>query len=98
MVGIAIGGRHGSVAAQDLDPLIVAVRGLAAVVDGPDYTFAEAQRDYRPVQIADLTDFGIHQDRCRRIDFFYFVSNQKSRHIEIVDGHIQKDSTRHLYI
>ena len=50
----------------------------------------EAQDDQRGIQIAGFADFRIDPSRRPCIHFFHLAANEEARHVEVVDGHVEK--------
>ena len=84
--------------AEDFDSLVIAVRGLAAVVDDADRAVLELQGDDRGVDIVILGIAGIGQDCACRGNFRDIAAGQVADHIEVVDHHVSEDTAGNCYI
>ena len=92
---LVVGG-DAALGAEHLDALVVAIDGLAAVVDHAERTVGEPQRDDAGVHIAGLADLGVDQARADGADFGDLAAGQVADHVEIVDRHVDEDAAGHL--
>ena len=105
-LAIAVNGLMGGVVAhhhlplrtEHFDPLVIAVNGPAAVVDGAQGAVGEAQGHHRRVQIAGLPDGRVYQGAPRGIELLDLVAGQVAGDVEVMDGHVQEDSTGGLHV
>ena len=81
---------------EGLDPLVVAVDGLAAVVDRREDAVGVAQHDDRCVEVTGLTDGRIDADRPGGVHHLDLAAGDEAGHVEVVDGHVAEDPARHL--
>ncbi len=84
-------GRHAR-AAEDLDPLVVAVHRLAAVVDRRDGPVRMREHDDGRVDVASGADGGIDQHRSPGEDLDYRRTDHEARHVEVMDRHVDEDA------
>ncbi len=90
LVGITVFGGDFAFAAEDLDALIVAKGGLAAVVDGADSSSAEPEKYDSGIKVIFPSKAGINQYRPRREDFFHLIANEEASHIKVVHHHVEE--------
>ena len=97
-MGGVVAHHHLPLRTEHFDPLVVAVNGPAAVVDGAQGAVGKAQHHHRRVQVAGLADGRVYQVAPRGIKLLDLVAGQKAGDIEVVDGHVQEDSARCLHV
>src|SRR5205814_4935645 len=84
---------HHSFGTEYLNPLIVSVDSLATVVYCSNDTVFKAQCYRRRVPIAHFLEYWIDQNIDLRIDLLDVRPYEETCHIEIMNGHIQEEST-----
>ena len=77
---------------EHLDPLVVAVDGLAAVVDRGDGAVRMREHDDGGVDVAGGADGGVDQDRALGEDLDDRRSDDEAGHVEVVDRHVDEDA------
>jgi hypothetical protein len=73
-----------------LEPLVVAVRAHAAVVDRADRAVREDERDDCGVDIADLRRIRVRERRCARRDFEDVRADDVAGEVEVVAGRVEE--------
>ena len=91
-VGSIVGDRHHAARTEHLHALVVTVDSLAAVIDHGKGAVFKGEGDHGGVPIAGPGEHRVHQHGGSRINFGNFASHQVTRHVEIVDGHVQEDT------
>src|SRR5574340_509506 len=90
--------RHGNaVAAQNFQPLIVAVHRLAAIIDGADGAIGELQGHDGGIEVAEFCDLRGEQDVPDGVQFLA-LAQLEACHVEVVDGHIQEHAAAILQV
>src|SRR5260370_14942595 len=72
--------------------LVIAIDGMAAVADCANDAVLKSQHDNCIVCIADRGDVRIAYSAGLGKDLLYFVSNQETGHIEVMDRHVEEDA------
>ena len=86
--------RRGAGRAEDLDPLVVAVDGLAAVVDHRQAAVLVREGDHRGVDVAELAQARGDADAAGRVDLGHLAAGHVARHVEVVHGHVEEQPAR----
>mmetsp|Transcript_38065 Transcript_38065/g.127390 ORF Transcript_38065/g.127390 Transcript_38065/m.127390 type:complete len:385 (+) Transcript_38065:183-1337(+) len=100
-VGVHVVGHHHRRRAERLCALVVAVRRLAADVDGGRPPLAVLDDDggrvvrLRAGQIGDLL---VDHARAGRKDLERVLAHQEARHVEVVDRHVLEDAAAALHV
>ena len=81
--------------AEDLGPLVVAVGGPPAVVDGSHRAPLEAQGEDRGVHVPRRADGRIDEDRRGDVDLGDFGAHEEACHVEVMDRHVQEHPPGH---
>src|SRR5258707_2780085 len=95
-VRIVVLGLHHPRATKNLGPLVVTVGRAAAVLDRADYPVSKFQNRDGSIHVTNGADRLVHQHARRGVDLFYLAADEKAGHVEVVNGHVQKQSTRDL--
>src|SRR5579875_409969 len=77
---------------QHLYTLVVAINGLAAILNRADHAIVEAQQDGGCVYIASLANRCVYHHASQRKNFVHFAVDQKTGHVEIMNSHIKKEA------
>ena len=80
--------------AEGLDALVVAERAATAVRDLADAAAGRGQQRDRGIDIARRADCGVDEARAARIDLHRLFAEQPTRHVEVVNHHVAKQSAR----
>src|SRR5438309_7251686 len=88
-----IAGRNHAFRSEYFAALVVSINRPSAIVDRSDRAVFKSQRHHRRVPIAHRAYHGVHQHICLRVDLDDFAAYEKTRHIEIMDGHVQENAT-----
>ncbi len=86
-----VAGRDQSIAEQHFNALVIAIHGLAAVIDAAEHATGKFKVDDAGIQIADLVQGWVEQHISHHLQLCDFAA-QVARHVKIVDGHIQEDT------
>ena len=93
-----IAGRSRPFRAEDLDTLIITVIGFEAIIDGGHCAILKPHGDNCRVNFPELANRWIDQGIANGVDFLRFTAAKKSHHIEIVNGHVEKDAAGNFNI
>ena len=97
MGGGVVGSGSLGLRSKHLQPLVVAVRGFAAVVNNTNGAVLEFQADQRRIHISCFTDGRVYQHGSVDEHFLHLAAD-KAGHVKVMDGHIQEDTAADLYI
>ena len=81
-----------------LDPLVVAVDRLAAVVDVGEGSVLVGENDHRGVDIACFADGRINPYGTLGVHLDDLTAGYEASHVEVVDRHIVEHAARHLHV
>ena len=81
---------------ERLDPLVVPVGRLPAVVDHRQAAVVVAQRDDDRVEVAGGTDGRVDPNRALRVHLDDLAAGDVAGHVEVVHGHVEEDPAGHL--
>ena len=84
--------------AEHLDALVVAVDGLARVVDRRQAPVLVLEQDHRRVDVVRLAELGVHPYRAARVHLDDLALRDEARHVEVVDGHVEEDPARRAHV
>src|SRR2546425_7704683 len=87
---------HHPLRAKDLDALIVAIGGAAAVVDVTERSAWHLQNEHRGVNIPRLTNGRVNQNRTSRVYLNRSLVGKPAGQVEKVDGLVPELATRHF--
>src|SRR5260221_11771449 len=77
---------------KQLHTLVIAIDGMAAVADCANDAVRKSQHDNCIVCIADLRDVRVAYSAGLGKDLLYFISNQETGHIEVMDRHVEENA------
>ena len=75
-----------------LDPLVIAIGRTARIADEALLAAGRRQNHADGIEIAQLANLRIDQNRGNCGDRCNLFPQQETRHIEIVDGHVAEDA------
>src|SRR5713226_4450751 len=77
---------------KQLHTLVIAIDSMAAVADCANDAVHKSQHDNCIVCIADRGDVRVAYSAGLGKDLLYFISNQETGHIEVMDRHVEEDA------
>ena len=96
--GAAVLGLEHAELAHGLDPLVVAVGGLAVVGDAALPALRGAQEDHGRVVLAQLAHLRRDQGVGEGRDLDRLLAQEEAGEVEIVDGHVAQQAARDLHV